>query len=209
LVFDGDDSPVHHERGAFYTGWLFYHPFETPIHSIDLTAKIPQIYRQQLGLAPLVDPATGKSLTLESHARLQERNLALDDAQALRALYKKEKELEAVLESETANGAEKNEALRELEQIYEFKRRQAQRPMDNARRVAHAVRSAIARFHEHLKSAVGEDGGPHPVLRRFADHIEKHILIPSARYARHGGPNARAGQAGCLTYEPPPGVTWA
>ena len=40
-------------------------------------------------------------MILESHARLQERSLSLDDAQAMRNLYRKQKELEAILEDET------------------------------------------------------------------------------------------------------------
>jgi len=52
------------------------------------------------------------------------------------------------------------------------------------------------------------DGHPHPVLRLFAGHLEKHLLIPSARFScRTGGRNS-TGLAGCFTYEPPPGVTW-
>ena len=51
-------------------------------------------------------------------------------------------------------------------------------------------------------------GQPNLVLRRFAEHIEKYILIPSARYSRHGRSQARTGLAGCFTYEPPEDVAW-
>jgi hypothetical protein len=56
---------------------------------------------------------------------------------------------------------------------------------------------------------VSQDGGPHPVLGSFADHIKRHVLIPSVRYSGHGGPYARAGLAGCFTYERPGGVSWS
>jgi hypothetical protein len=208
LIFEGEPAAIKHERGAFYANWLLYHPDETPLHALDLMTKIPELYRQQLGIAELIDPATGKSVALASHARLQERSLALDDRESMRALFRKQRELENLLDSGEASEPVKAEALRDLEAIYDFQRRHGRRSRDSARRAAHAVRSAIARFHEHLRSALGNDGGPHPVLRPFAEHIEKHILIPSARYAGCGGLNARTGLAGCFTYEQPGGISW-
>jgi hypothetical protein len=208
LIFDGKQAYLRHERGLFYVAWLLYNPPEQPIHAIDLMAKIPEFYRKQLGLTSIADPVTGKAAPLLSGARIQERSLALDDRQTMRALFHKEKELEAILDSDDESEPVKAEALRELEQIAEFQRQHGRGSRDSARRAAHAVRSAIVRFHEHLHGAVGQDGGPHPVLRCFAEHINKHILIPSARYAGHGGPYARAGLAGCFTYERPGDVFW-
>ncbi len=178
-------------------------------HALDLAAKIPEIYRHQLGLTQITDPATGKAETLASHARIQERSLALDDAETMRALYRKEKELEAILDSEDETEPVKAEALRELEAIAQFQRQHARRSQDSAQRAGRTVRQAITRFHEHLAGAAGQDGAAHAVLRAFADHIKEHVLIPSSRYSGHGGPHARAGVAGCFTYEPPAGVLWS
>jgi len=209
LIFDGQEAYLKHERGIFYVAWLLYNPPEQPIHAIDLMAKIPEIYRQQLGLAPLVDPTTGKSVNLESHARIQERSLALDDAQAMRAIYRKEKELEAILDSEDATEPEKAEALRELEELAEFQRQHTRRSQDSARNAVDAVRKAIRRLHRNLVREVDPKGNPHPVLCPFALHLQNHLLIPSARYIGPGSPPSKKGPAGCLTYEPPPTVSWA
>ena len=208
LIFNYQEADIRHEKGMFYVAWLLYHPDDTPIHALDLMAKVPEIYREQLGLPTLTDPISGKTIVVGSGARIQERSLALDDRESMRRLYKKQKELEAILDSGDATEPEKVEALRELEEMTEFQRRHARGTGDSARRAAHAVRSAVARFHENIASAVGKDGGPHAVLRAFADHVHKHILVPSARYAGHGGPYARAGLAGCFTYEPQMGVRW-
>jgi hypothetical protein len=59
-----------------------------------------------------------------------------------------------------------------------------------------------------LRGALDSEGNPHPVLTRFGDYIQRHILIPSARYSGHGGPYARRGVAGCFTHEPPEDVRW-
>jgi len=209
LIFDGDETVLKHERGIFYVAWLLTHPEQTPIHALDLMAKIPEIYRQQLGLTEIADPNTGKASALESHARLQERSLSLDDAQAMRALFRKEKELEAILDDENESEPVKQEALRELEAIAEFQRQHGRRTQDNAQRAVRAVRTAITRFHQHLLTSLDLKGNPHPVLRPFAAHLEKHLIIPSARYCGPAGTRARGPLAGSFTYEPPPGITWA
>ena len=171
-------------------------------------AKIPEIYRAQLGLAPLVDPSTGKQVDLASHARIQERSLALDDAQAMRTLHKKEKELEAILDSEDATEPEKAEALRDLEQIAEFQKHHARRTKDGSQRAVAAVRKAIIRFHQRLLTGSAPAGAAHQAFQAVATHIEKYLLTPSAGYRGPSGTRARGPFAGCFTYQPPQAVHW-
>jgi hypothetical protein len=196
LIFDGKEAFIRHERGLFYVAWLLYHPDETPIHALDLAAKIPEIYRNQLGLPQLTDPGTGKVAPLLSGARIQERSLALDDAQSMRALFKKQKELEAILDSEDESEPVKAEALRELEALIEFQRQHTSRSKDNAHRTVHTVRVAIKRFHKNLLTSLDPSGDPHPLLRIFADHLQEHILAPSAR------------SPGSFTCHPAPRLSW-
>jgi hypothetical protein len=66
---------------------------------------------------------------------------------------------------------------------------------------------AIKRFHDRLRAAVDRDGRPHPVLQSFGVHLEKYLLLPSARYSGVRS-RARTGLCGRFTYEPPPGVRW-
>jgi hypothetical protein len=208
LTFEGHLAIIKHERGILYVAYLLLNPPEHPIHAIDLAAKIPGLYRQQLGLTEIIDPATGLPVQLESDARLQERSLALDDAQCTRALLKKGKELYAILDSSESEPV-KAEALRELEAIAEFQKKYARRSMDGARRVAHAVRQSIIRFYDHLAAAADNNGKPHPVLRPFAAHLQKHLITPSARFSSPHAASARAHLAGCFTYEPTKDITWA
>jgi hypothetical protein len=200
LFFDGHRALLKHERGIFFVHWLLYHPDETPIHAIDLMAKIPEIYRQQLGLAPLVNPLTGRPVELESHARLQERSLALDDRQAMRAIFKKEKELEAILDSDDATEPEKAEALRELEEIIEFEKHHARRSKDNVTRAVASVRQAVKRLCRHLLGAPGPNA--QSATYKFAEHINLTILsAPHASQAR-----TATTPPGTLAYTL--GVTW-
>jgi len=135
--------------------------------------------------------------------------MKLDDAQALRALLRKQRELEAILDSEPESEPVKQEALRELEAIIEFQRLMGARTRSNAQRAANAVRMAITCLYQHLADAKDIYGNPHLVLVPFAAHIEKHILIPSRRYAGEGNRFARSGLAGAFSYESPAGMSWA
>lgn len=188
--------------------WLLQHPPAEPLHAVDLAAQIPTLYRAQLGLHALTDPGTGHSVPLARHARLQERSLALDDAQSLRAVLRQERELEALLDDESATEPEKAEALRELEAIVEFQRRHSGRSRDAAQRTADAVRQSLRRLHARLAAAVDASGAPHRVLRPFAEHLRRYLLVPSSRYAGRGNRPGPTGRAGCFIYEPPPGVKW-
>lgn len=192
LYFDYERALLKHERGIFYVHWLLYHPDETPIHAIDLMAKVPEIYRQQLGLAPLVNPATGRPVELESHARLQERSLALDDRQAMRAIFKKEKELEAILDSDDATEPEKAEALRELEEIIEYEKNHARRSRDAAHNLTDSVQTAIRRLRRHISQGAEARTPAHNLLL----HIKKHMPAK---------PNH---MPGTFCYAPPPWVNW-
>ena len=169
--------------------------------------KNPRYPEDQAALAQIVDPATGKAAPLPRDARIQERSLGLDDIETLRALQREEEELEAILADDDESEPVKQEALRELEAIVEFQRKHSRRTEDSAQRAVRAVRRAIVRFHRNLAAALDLNGNPHPVLQPFAAHLEKHLLIPSARYS---GPTirARGSQAGSFTYDPPPNVIW-
>jgi hypothetical protein len=209
LVFEGREALLRPERGLLYVAWLLQHPPAQPLHAVDLAACIPALYRAQLGLGPLAHPATGRAAPLPSHARLQERSLALDDAQSLRAVLRRERELEALLEDESPSEPEKAEALRELEALAQFQRQHGHRSRDAAARAVATVRKALQRLQAHLRQALDPQGAPHPVLRPFAEHLERYLLLPSARYVGRGGHYPRHGPAGGFTYEPPPGVKWS
>src|ERR1017187_4264175 len=100
------------------------------------------------------------------------------------------------------------EALRELEEITDFLRKNPWRSRHRAERCVRAVTVTIKRVHTRLAGAVDAEGKPHAVLQAFARHLYEHLLIPSGRGGGHGGARVAAAPAGCFTYEPPAGVVW-
>ena len=192
LTFEGQRAVFKHDRGALYVACLLLDPPPEPIHAIALALKA----RKMSGQSP------------EEAELIQERNLGLDDAEAVRNLRRKQRALETVLADELAIEPVKAEARREREEILEFLRKNSWRTRDNAGRCVRAVAVAIKRFHARLAKSVGAEGRPHPVLQGFARHLREHLLIPSGRGEGHGGARASWSGAGCFTYEPPPGVVW-
>ena len=193
LTFEGRRAVFKHEQGALYVACLLLDPPPEPIHALALALKA----RKENGQAP------------EEAELIQERNLGLDDAEAVRNLRRKQRALETVLDDELAIAAVKAEARREREEILEFLRKNSWRTRDNAGRCVRAVAVAIKRFHAHLAKAVDTEGRPHPVLQGFARHLREHLLTPSGRGGGHGGARARWTGGGCFIYVPPTGVVWS
>ena len=192
LTFAGQQAIFKHELGALYVVCLLLKPPPEPIHAMALALKARKMNGQSSDEAELI----------------QERNLGLDDAEAVRNLRRKQRALETVLDDKRAIEPVKAEARREREEILEFLRKNSWRTRDNAGRRVRAVAVAIKRFCARLAKAVDTEGRPHPVLQGFARHLREHLLIPSGRGGGHGGARASWSGAGCFTYEPPPGVVW-
>jgi len=192
LTFEGRQAIFKHELGALYVACLLLDPPAEPLHAVALALKAREMGGQVPGAAEVI----------------QQRSMGLDDAEAVRALWRRQRGLERVLEDDRASEPAKAEALRELEEITEFLRKSPWRSRGGAERCVRAVTRAIKRLHARLAQAVDAKGLPHPVLRGFALHLHEHLLVPSGRGGGYARAQATSGSAGCLTYEPPHGVIW-
>jgi hypothetical protein len=192
LTFEGRPAIFKHELGALYVACLLLNPPPEPIHAVALALKAREMDSQAPGPAEVI----------------QQRSMGLDDAAAVRALWRRQRALEAVLEDDREMEPVKAEAVRELEEITEFLRKSPWRSRGGAERCVRAVTRAIKRLHARLARAVDAKGLPHPVLRGFALHLHEYLLVPSGRGGGYARAQAGSGSAGCFTYEPPPGVIW-
>jgi hypothetical protein len=192
LVFEGQEAVFKHELGALYVAYLLREPPREPLHGVALALKA----REKLG------QPTGPAEVLE------ERVMGLEDAVAVRAMWRRQRVLERVLADRLEIETVKAEALGELEQVTEHLRQSPWLSRHGAERSARAVTAAIKRLHARLAAAVDAAGRPDEVLRAFALHLHEYLLVPSGR----GSANARAravfGSVGWFTYEPPRGVVW-
>jgi len=192
VTYDGRRALFKHELGALYVACRLLDPPREPIHAVALALKARDASGQ----------AAGGDL-------VQQRSMGLDDAAAVRALWRRQRALERVLEEDGVIEPVKAEALRELEEVTEYLRKSPWRSRGGAERGVRAVTAAIKRLHGRLAGAVDAGGRPHPVLTAFARHLYHHLLVPSGRGGGHvrGWPVVTC--AGCFTYEPPDGIVWS
>jgi hypothetical protein len=193
VTFEGRPARFKHEIGALYVAYLLKEALREPIHGVALAFKAREKLGQPAGQAEV----------------LEERAMGLGDAATVRALWRKQRELERVLANRLESEPVKAEALRELEEITEHLRKSPWLSRHGAERSAWAVAVAIKRLHARLTAAVDAEGKPDEVLRAFARHLYEYLLVPSGR----GGACARmlavSGFAGSFIYQPPKGVKWS
>jgi hypothetical protein len=191
VTFAGRQATFKHELGALYVAYLLLHPPRETIHGVALALHASERFGH---------PASPEET-------LHERVMGLEDAASVRTLWRRQRELERVLEDRHEIEPVKAEALRALEEITEHLRQSPWLSRHGAERCALAVNVAIKRLHDRLAAAVDAAGKPNSVLRAFALHLHGHLLLPSGR----GGSHSRAGAwtlPGCFIYVPPKGILW-
>ena len=192
LVFEGRETVFKHELGALYVAYLLLNPPKEPLHAVALALKA----RERAGQVA------------EPNEVFQERSMGLEEAAAVRALWRRQRELERVLKDKLEIEPVKAEALRELEEVTDYLRQSPWLSRHGAERCVRAVMAAMKRFYSHLAGGVDVEGKPDEVLQAFAMHLRKHLLILSGRGGAHTRKQALSGFAGCFIYQPPRGVVW-
>jgi uncharacterized protein (UPF0147 family) len=162
-----------------------------------------------------VDEKTS-SLSSESESELAENHLTVrseptgptrsaDDNELLK---REVRELLAIIRDATLPAEEREVAQDKLEEINRAVSGSKGISRDAAKTVDR-VRKTILRLHDQLAAATDEYHQPHAVLRDFAEHLRKYLIVPSARFTKTKNSRNQAGVAGTFTYEPPPGVKWS
>jgi hypothetical protein len=213
VVFDGEETQFKHEKGVEYVARLLAE--RGPFHALDLASKAGGGKSPGSGSSVEGHGRTNRRRTevglrevLDVGGTVQERSALLDEAESRRALLEQRRRLEVVAHDKTAPLFRREAARRDIKAIVKHLGFQPGRPTDAAQRAVRAVRMAIKRFHWNLRAAVGDRGRPDRVLEAFAEHLERHLLIPSARYSGARARAARGELAGCFVYERPKGVGW-
>ena len=192
LTFNHEPAILKHEQGIFYVAWLLHNRPEEPIHGVALALEVRALYGKPIDEAQIV----------------QQRAMGLDDAETFRALRQKQKELERILDDRNEIEPVKAEAMRELQEIYDFQKRNPWRTRDCAQKTVCAVALAIKRLRKHLMEAVDARGRTNRVLRDFERHLARYLVVPTGQGRPGGGPRYADLLAGCFGYQPPAGVEW-
>ena len=207
LVLDGRRATVDDVRGVHIVAYLLRNPPPERIHAVDL---------EKLVWAQGFVGETSSPLATESAAELDEQHLTVrsepsgqtrsaDDNELLK---REVRELLDIIRDETLPAAEREDARDKLGEISRAMSGSKGISRDAAQAVER-VRKSILRLQEQLASTMDEHQQPHEVLRAFAEHIRKYVIVPSARFTKSKTSRNQAGVAGTFTYEPPPGVKWS
>jgi hypothetical protein len=184
LIRGNETAVLKHEVGLDYVAYLMAHP-DQEIHGLALAFKVRAARAGQNPDAVDV---------------VQERALALDDAEASRQLYLKQLKLEAIVDDESTPDPVKEEVQRELLEIYEFQKRNVLRTNTAAQKASDAVGKAIKRLHSRLTSGTAVTDSSARLVRSFATFILVHILVPSGRCLAGG--HRPEGSGGYFIYKP-------
>jgi hypothetical protein len=175
VVCEGDQDFFGHTRGMNFINHHLKHPGEA-IHPVALLAQ------------------------LQGQEPVQQRWVGLDDQDATDGYLRRMNDLRALIKAEQTSSGKRKVAEEELAQLEQADDYIYHRTFDKAARAAKSVRQAMNRYISLLGEARDELGRPHPVLVRFAAHVQKYLLEASL---------AKDVPTGRLVYEPPAGVRWA
>jgi hypothetical protein len=206
LTFDSAQTTVPDRIVLLYLACLLPHP-RVQLSAARLAAKIQTRRRLRIGLAGLPHP-DGASLLPDAASIVEELPDSLADSRMFRNLRRDLAALQATLDDDHASEPEKAEARRDLDQLLKLQRQYLGRFRDTADKAANTLRRNLSRFVDFLRASPRGQAMPHPVLLRFADHLEQYLLLPSRLYAGPRARHARADLAGGLIYNPPPGIVW-
>lgn len=206
LRFEGQEAVLTHSLGLLYIARLLARPNAEPLHAVALARLAPGT-----GSAPValeINSVGDRPALVGRDAYLVQHNLGDDEVERLRRLRLRLKVCEAVADDPDENpairleaGAEAHDLQREIDRGIPVLRTQTKRTVRSVQRAITRAILGLYEAAETLDDAV-------PVLRNFADHLDRHLLVPSNRFASARARRVRAELSGCYRYEPPPGVVW-
>lgn len=193
VTFEGSEAMVRDGTGMRRAAFLMLHSPGVALHATDLLLRIDNLERG-------AGARRGEGASV-SKITVQQRCLALEDAETRRAVYRRMRELETTAEDEDLPGAAREEARREADILREGLLSGLGRSRDEALRATDRVGKSLRRLAGALVAARDEFGRPHPVLAAFGAHLKRHLIGASREGARNGA-------ASCFLYAPPEGVVW-
>jgi hypothetical protein len=118
------------------------------------------------------------------------------EAGAAKVLRKKQRQLEAIIDSPYETPEVKNETLKELVLVYDLQATLALASPEPELTFLKNMGTGFRILIEDLATAVDFYGRPHEILQAFGRHLLLYLIIPSIR------------TGGSFIYERPAGVTW-
>lgn len=187
LVFEGQTDTIEDVRAMRLVDYLLKHPSAEPLHAIVLEARVAGGDE-----GAILQECSGQQLATGSNTILKAK-LA---------------DLLAASHNELLPTAERCRAQAELDELLQACSRGG-KFADAATRAGDRVCKGFKRLHRQLAQAELKPGEPNQTLRGFAEHLRRHLLVPSLRYSDFKHHRCRVRQAGSFIYERPANLVWA
>jgi hypothetical protein len=207
LTLQGRTAVLKHEKGLCYVAEMLSHP-DQPIKKLNLAVKFSGSRSAGSGGVEVFDPGSGQLRVPSNSDAVHQWSLAADDLEARRAGQARARQLAETIRDPKKTKAAREEARAEQEEITAYLAKDSRQHRDATKAAGDAVRSAIRKLLRNLVGGSASAASPGSVQREFARHLQRHLLIPSGRYAGPKARQARGELTGCLLYEPPPGMLW-
>jgi hypothetical protein len=200
LDFQGQRALLKHEIGLAYVGYLLSHPGEY-VPSATLFSEFSARAQPEVPAVELSDAEMGDGVFLAQPGPDR------DEEEARSRYYAQLREYQETFKNSTLPGAEREEARRQYDELFEFLKRHYHSRPDRQSAVTKVVHKSIQRLCQRLRNMTES------AALGFAEYLERHILVPSRRYTQaKAGSNVRIARgelAGRLVFECPPDHRWA
>jgi len=212
IVFNGKDEVFPDMKGMQIIARLLKNPPNAPIHVLELESAVHG--SKPLCQSHILDndeddggednnaSAREQSSPFFIAEQLQELNLNMDSKEIYGTLLLARSKLKKISEDPKASKKTREDAETKIAQIDAFRRSGGPKHVDQPSKAYDRVRQQFNRILKKLNSSKSQP------LKKFADHLENHLLAPSRRYSGTSRSRAKAKVAQTFTYEPPPGVVW-
>jgi hypothetical protein len=184
LVYDGQEGYIEDGQGIKLAAYLIYNPPPGGIHGTHLGEAVFK------------------------HVVVESGSLGSSSDPLRRKMLKEAGECKGTLENPTASEMAKDEARTKLAELASLLNFTGGNGHGSVEKQVRAYRRAIERLITKLVNARDRQGNPHPALKAFGEHLQKHLWNPSCRYSGQRQGRNRTETVGMFTYERPTEITW-
>jgi len=209
IIFNGSEAFLGKQKGMFIVEYLLKNPPRIPLHALKLEAEAFPTEGDVGDIDLLVDSEDDEESKVNISSEYSGYNLSQDNAVLRSDAVDSIKELRQKIATPGLPEKIKKEFLQQIRETQAYLQAGGPKQKDHASAAQARINKQITRLLNALRKPDSATRKPVKALSEFADHIEKHLLIPSRQFSGTSSSRVRAGVAQTFTYEPQPGVIWA
>ncbi|MFA7256427.1 MAG: hypothetical protein WC047_02490 [Kiritimatiellales bacterium] len=208
IVFNGSDAFLGPQKGMFIAEYLLKNPPRIPLHALKLEAVAFPTEGDVGDIDLVIDSEDDEKSEVNISNEYSGFNLNKDNAILRSDIVDSIEKMRAEAITPGLSEKIKKDILQQIRDAQAYLQESDPKQKDHASAAQARINKQLTRLLTALRKPDVRTGKPSKVLSDFADHIEKHLLIPSRQFSGTSTSRVRAGVAQTFTYEPQPGVIW-